>query len=242
MSSQDTTNTSAALDPKTLAADPNLSEDLALALLRKNGLPAEVLERLSKKRGITKSRRVKLAIVVHPSTPPHISLPLLRLLFTFQLMEVALTPAAPADIRTAAEEALIHRLETISSGEKLSLARRASGRIAAALLLAAEPRVVRAALENSRLTESAIIKALLHRDASMDFVLAVCRHPRWPLRKEIGIALLRNKNTPLELALEFARGLPPELLAEILRACDLPENAKTALWQAVEAKAVQIEE
>ena len=122
---------------------------------------------------------------------------MVRHLFTFDLMQVALTPVVPADIKMAAEESLINRLERLSQGERLTLAHRASGRVAAALLLDPEPRVIHAALENSRLTESAVIKALMRRDAPAAFVSAVCHHSRWSPRREIRIALLRNEKTPL---------------------------------------------
>jgi hypothetical protein len=166
------------------AADPSLTLDLALALLKRRDLPAQVVEQLGKNSGLMKSRKLKLAIVDHPRTPRHLSLPMVRHLFTFDLMKVALTPGAPADIRIAADEALANRLEKISMGERLSLAHRASERIARALLLDSETRIVRAALENPRLTEASIIKALIRRNSSSAFVEAVCRHSKWSVRTE----------------------------------------------------------
>src|SRR6185437_5429698 len=112
------------------------------------------------------------------------------------------------------EDALINRLETISSGERLTLARRASGRIAGELLLDAETRVMQAAMENPRLTEPPVIKAILRRDASAALVQAVCRHAKWSLRRDIRIALLRSAHTPMARAVEFARGMPAPLLRE----------------------------
>ena len=44
-------------------------------------------------------------------------------------MQVTLNPVALADIKKAAEDALLHRLETISLGERVSLALRASGNV-----------------------------------------------------------------------------------------------------------------
>ena len=120
------------------ASDPALTEDLALVLLKRSDLPTQVLDRLSRNSGVMKSRKVKLALVEHPRTPRHISVPMVRHLFTFDLMQVALTPVVPADIKMSAEESLINRLERLSQGERLSLARRASGRVAAALLLDSE--------------------------------------------------------------------------------------------------------
>src|SRR6266849_4709905 len=222
------------------ASDPRLTEDFALALLKRSDLPAEVLDRLSKNSGAMQSRKVKLAVVEHPKTPRHVSIPMVRHLFTFDLMQVALTPVVPADIKMVAEEALINRLETISSGEKLSLGHRASGRVAGVLLLDSEPRVIRAALENSRLTEASIIKALMRRDSRAAFVEAVCHHARWSPRREIRIALLRNEKTPLARALEFARSLLAGLVGEILHSSRLPANTKSHLLKDVAERAVKV--
>jgi hypothetical protein len=169
-----------------------------------------------------KSRKVKLALVEHSRTPRHISVPMVRHLFTFDLMRVALTPVVPADIKMVAEESLINRLERLSQGERLSLAHRASGRVAATLLIDREPRVIHAALENSRLTESGVIKALMRRDAPEAFVRAVCHHSKWSQRRGIRVALLHNGKTPLSRALEFSRSLPPAVVREILHGSHLP--------------------
>ncbi|MGH9502027.1 MAG: hypothetical protein ACRD20_04165 [Terriglobales bacterium] len=215
------------------AADPALTEDLALALLKQSDLPSQALDRLSRNSGVMKGRKVKLALVEHPRTPRHVSIPLVKHLFTFDLMQVALTPVVPADIKMAAEESLIHRLERLSQGERLSLAHRASGRVAAALLLDPEARVIHAALENSRLTESAVIKTLMRRDSQAAFVGAVCHHSKWSPRREIRIALLRNEKTPLSRALEFSRSLPPALVREILHGSHLPAAIKKGLLKDV---------
>jgi len=215
------------------ATDPALTEDLALALLKQSDLPTQALDRLSRNRGIMKSRKVRLALVEHPRTPRHISIPMVRHLFTFDLMQVALTPVVPADIKMAAEESLVNRLERLSQGERLTLAHRASGRVTAALLLDPEPRVIHAALENSRLTESAVIKALMRRDAPAAFVSAVCHHSRWSPRREVRIALLRTEKTPLARALEFARSLPAPLVREILQGSHLPMAMKSSLLKDV---------
>jgi hypothetical protein len=211
------------------ASDPALTEDLALALLKRGDLPSEVLEALSKNLSVIKLRKVRRALVEHPRTPRHISLPMLRHLYTFDLMQVALTPLVPADIKRAADEALVNRMETISSGEKLSLARRGSGRIAEELLFEKEPRVMHAALESPRLSESSIVKALVRHDASASLVEAVCQNVKWSLRREVRIALLRNDKTPLAKALEFARSLTPALLREVLQNSRLPVNTKAYL-------------
>lgn len=217
------------------AADPTLSEDLALTLLKRSDLPAQAIDQLSKNGSLMKSRKVKLAVIEHPRTPRHISIPMVRHLFTFDLMQVALTPTVPADIKRSAEESLINRLERIPQGERLSLAHRASGRVATELLLDPEARVIEAALENSRLTESAVVTMLMRRGSSAALVGAVCRSSRWSTRRDIRIALLRNEATPLDCALEFARSFPASLVREILDDSRLPSATKERLLSDVKA-------
>lgn len=214
-------------------APESLSEDSALALLKQPDLSPEIIEKIRKNSGVMKSRKVKLALAAHLKTPRHISLPMVPHFFTFDLMQLALTPAAPADVKKAAEDALMNRLETISSGERLTLARRASGRIAGELLLDSETRVMHAAMENSRLTEAPVIKAVLQRDASAALIQAICHHEKWSLRREIRIALLRSQHTPMAKAVEFARGMPIPLLREVLQSSKLPANTKSYLLRDV---------
>ena len=218
------------------AANPGLTEDAALGLLNRSDLPAEALEAISKNGGLMKRRKIRVGVARHPNTPRHVSLPLLRQLYTFDLMQVALTPITPADVKKAADEILAAKLASISSGERLSLAKRGSTRIAGELLVDKEPRIMQAALENGRVTEAVIVKALARHDAPAPFVEAVCHHPKWSLRREIRIALLRSDKTPLARALEFARAFPPALVREILQNSRLPASTKAYIQKELAAR------
>jgi hypothetical protein len=218
------------------AGDPRLTEELALALLERRDLPASGAEKLAKHPALKKSRKVQLALVTHPHTPRFVSLPLLRHLHTFELMQVALTPAVAADVRAAADEAILNRRETISPGERLTLAKRASGRLAAALLLDSEPRIVEATLENPQLTEALVVKALMKERAPPALAEMVSHHPKWSLRREVQHALLRNPGTPLGRVLVFARSLPTEALREIMRQSRLSENVRAYLTKELESR------
>lgn len=211
------------------AADPALTGDLALALLKRADLPGEVLEQLSKNRAALKLRKVKIALACHPHTPRHVSVPMIRQFYTFDLMKVALSPVVPADVKLSADETLIARLKTITLGERLTLARRASGRIAGALLLDAEQRIMRAALENSRLTEGPVVKAVLNSSASVALVQAVSRHAKWSYRRDVQIALLQTEHLSLARARAFASGISPTLLGEILQTSRLSAGIKEQL-------------
>src|ERR1700683_318289 len=214
--------------PEVDPASP-LNVDLALALLERRDLPPETLEQLGRDPAALKSRKVFVALAGHPRAPRHLALRLLRHFYTGDLMQFALRPSVATDLKHFAAEQLVTRLPSVTLGERLMLARRASETVAAALLLDKQPRVAHTALENSRLTEAAVIKALLRLSAGASFVEAVCHHPKWSVRREVRLALLRSPHTPLARALEFARNLPPPLLRDVLHTSRLSEKIKTYL-------------
>ncbi len=210
-----------------------LSEDWALAQLKNRDLAAEQIDELSRNRSLLKLRKVRFALAAHPHTPRQLALRLIRELYTFDLMRLSLTPAVAADLKRLADELLVSRVPSITLGERLSLARRSSGFVAAALLLDKESGVWQAALQNPRLTEAAIVKALQALRSSPAFVEAVCHDQKWSVRHEIRVALLRNPHTPLARAIEFARRLPAPLLRDVLHTSHLPEKTKTYLRNTV---------
>lgn len=205
------------------------SEDLALALLNDCGLLSEKVERLAETAIVRKSRKVRRALAAHPHAPRHLALRIIREFYTFDLMQFALTPGVGADLKRSADELLVSRLASITLGERLALARRASGTVATSLLLDKESRVWQTALENSRLTEAALVRILARSTVSAALVEAVSHHVKWSARHEVRMALLRNAKTPVACAIEFARTLPPVQLREILRVSHLSDEIKSCL-------------
>src|SRR5262249_26102476 len=170
------------LDPEILvavAADGRLTEDLALAMLERRDLPRQVLEQIHKHKSLARQRKVQLALVMHPRTPRHISVPIIRHLYPFELMKVALQATVAPDVKRAAEEVLIAKLTTVSSGERFTLAKQGSGRVAATLLIDKEARIMRAALDNPQMTEIWIVKALKAETGTDMLAPAVARHTKW---------------------------------------------------------------
>jgi hypothetical protein len=210
------------------------SEDQALALLKRSDVTATDLALLARNPSVAKSRKVLLALATHHRTPRHITVPMLRRLFTFDLMQVALTPSVAADVKRAAEEQILNRLESLSLGERISLARRASGRVAAGLLLDVEPRVISTALDNSRLVEASVVMMLMKHNAPAPLFALTSEHPKWSLRKEVQIALIRGEKTPLPRAIVLARNFSKEFLREIV-----PESRIEAVLQSVNPSATE---
>lgn len=224
---------------RAVAADRRLSEDLALTLLTRMDLPAAALEEVAKNASVMKHRKVIVALVAHPRTPRHVAIPIARRLYSFELMQLALKPGVAADLKMAMEEALVARMETISQGERLTLAKRASGRVAAALLLDPEQNIVDAALVNPQMTEAWVVKALMKEEVPLTLVETASRHPKWSLRRDVRLALLRNENTPLARVLGFAQSLPTSVLQDVLKHSRLPATIKSYLEKEVALRAAR---
>jgi hypothetical protein len=198
---------------------------------------------------------VKIALVSHPHTPRHVSIPLARQFYLFDLMKVALSPCVPADVKVAIDDVLISRVNAPTVGERLTLARRASGRVAAALLLdkeigdgkidrrvkdakitARESRVMQAALDNPRLPEALVVQSVLRPTVGASLIYAVAQHAKWSRRREIRTALLRTEHLSLARALEFGREIPCTLLRELLASSRLPPSIQEQLLRENRAK------
>ncbi len=218
------------------AAHPGMNEDLTLSLLARRDLPAVALEALVKNPSVMKHRKVITAIAGHPRTPRHVSLPIVRTLYVFELMQIALTPAVAPDIKRAAEDQIVLRLETISAGERLTLAKQGSNRVAEALLCDVEARIVEAALLNPRMTEASVVQALAKDKVPAHFVEQTCRHPKWSLRREVQLALLKSEHTPLARVLAFIQAFSTQTLRDILKHSRLPANVKMYLIEELDSR------
>ena len=208
------------------ARNPNLQEPDLLRLLERKDLAPEVLREIAVHKEALHSYPVKLALARHPRTPRLISLPLLKFLHIFDLVRVAQTPAVPTDVKLAVEEAILKKAERIPRGEKISLARRGSGRVAVGLLLTEDEELIQAVLDNPFLTEAHVLRVLSLEKLSPRVVGMVARHDRWSRRYYLRLALVRNPYTPLHRVLNF---LPDLAVNDLREACldrRMPEHLR----------------
>jgi hypothetical protein len=180
-----------------LLENPRFGEKQVAILLSRRDLAREIVARIAENRQWMKSYPLKLAVVRHPRTPRHLSLPLLKYLYLFDLLAVATATGTPAELKRQAEEAILLQREGLALGQRLSLARRGSNRIAAGLLLDADRRVVDAALMNPAMTEHAVTRGLLDRRAQPALTEAVLEQDHWYRRYAMKLALLRAHHISL---------------------------------------------
>ena len=196
-----------------LLENPHLEELHVCQLLERLDLSANVLAAVASEGKWTSSEAVRLSLARHPRTPRRFSLALLRQLYLFDLVRLSLLPSAPAEIRRLAEEIIITRVPHVPVGQKLTLARRGSARVAGALLAEGHPQAVKLALANAFLTESQVLKVLAKPGVPERVVVAIARDPKWSCQYNVRVALVRNVHTPAHVV----RAILPNLTLRDLK-------------------------
>ena len=208
------------------ARNPNLQERDLLRLLERKDLPAEVLREIAAHKEAARNYTVRLALVRHPRTPRLISLPILKFLYLFDLVRVCQTPAVPAEVKLVAEETILKKVEAIPRGEKITLARRSSGRVAAGLLVTHDRELILAALDNPFLSEAHLLRVLALENLPTVVVESIAHHEKWSHRYHLRLTLIRNPHTPLQLVLSFLPDMAVNDLREICLDRRMPEQVR----------------
>jgi hypothetical protein len=202
----------------TLLDNPALDESQLCMLLERKDLPGEILEEVARRKPLLKNYRVKRALAFHARTPRLISLRLLRDLYLMDLVQLTLTPGAPAELKLNAEEQLLARLPQLPLGQKITLARRGPARVAGALLVEGHMQLVSIVLDNPNVSEAQILKALSREKLSAAVIPAISRHRKWSVTYNVRLALVRHPSSPLATILAYL----PELTVSDLRELAAP--------------------
>jgi hypothetical protein len=102
-----------------LLDNPFVDETHLCLLLDRKDLPGEILEEVARRKPIPRNYRVKRALAFHPRTPRLASLRLVRDLYPMDLVQLALLPGTPAELKRIAEDQLVGRLPQLPLGQKL---------------------------------------------------------------------------------------------------------------------------
>jgi hypothetical protein len=189
------------LDPdmqvvRTSLKNPNLHEDHFLALLKRRDLTEDFLKAVYQRDIVKSSHKLKIALVRNPNTPGPVVLALLPFLHLFELVDLCLVPGVTPDQKFAAERAILQRLPTTELGNKMTLARRATTTVVGEILKDGDSRLVEICLSSPRLREVAILQFINGAKSSPETISMIARHPKWKLRPNLRIAILKNRRTP----------------------------------------------
>jgi hypothetical protein len=198
-----------------LLENPAVEEPHILQMLERLDLSANVLGVIAEKGKWTSSEGVRLRLARHPRTPRRHALALLRRLYLFDLVGLSLLPSTPAEIKRVAEELIVTRVPHLPAGQKLTLARRGTSRVAGALLAEGHAQAIKLALANPFLTESQVLKVLAKAGVPERVVAAIAQHPKWSVQYNVRVALIRNPHTPVPSVLAFLPNLTLRDLKEL---------------------------
>ncbi|HEV2488537.1 MAG TPA: hypothetical protein VGT03_01920 [Candidatus Acidoferrales bacterium] len=207
--------------------NPHLTEGDVTILLERLDLSGTLLGAIASHPSWKKNEGVRFRLTRHPHTPRRIALHLLRELFLFDLVQVSFSPSSPAEIRRIAEELILHRLPHLPIGQKLTLARRGSARIAGGVLAEGHTQAATLALDNPFLNEAQILRVLSRSHVPERVVIAIARHPRWSCQYNVRLALVRHPATPLAAVLRFLPDITLRDLRELISAASM-HNAMRA--------------
>ena len=216
--------------------NPAFDETHLCFLLERKDLSGLLLEEISKRKAWRASYRVRLGLAAHPHTPRLIAMRLLRELHLMDLVRISLLPTSSMELRRLADERVLTQLPQLPLGQKLTLARRGSARIAAGLVAHGPEQVARVALDNSFLTESQLLKALAKESLPERIVAAVATHAKWSKLVNIRVALLRHRQASPSEAAALAADLPRREIEDLLETSRLPEFVRAALREELARK------
>jgi len=219
-----------------LLDNPALDETQLCLLLDRKDLPKEILEEVARRRPLLKNYRVKRALAFHPRTPRLASLRLIRELYLMDLVQLTLLPGISVELKRNAEEQLVARLPQLPLGQKITLARRGTGRVAGALLAEGHAQVLSVVLDNGSLTEAQVLKALARERLPVGVVKAIAQHRKWSHTYNVRLALVRHPNSTLSTILAYLPELTVSDLRELASPGIVSENLRKYLLAEIQQR------
>jgi len=219
-----------------LLDNPALDETQLCLLLDRKDIPTEVLEEVARRKPLLKNYRVKRALAFHPRTPRLASLRLIRELYLMDIVQLTLLPGISVELKRNAEEQLVARLPQLPLGQKITLARRGTARVAGALLAEGHAQVLSVVLDNGSLTEAQVLKALSRERLPVGVVKAVAQHRKWSHTYNVRLALVRHPNSTLSTILAYLPELTVSDLRELAAPGIVSENLRKYLLAEIQQR------
>ncbi|MDP2168287.1 MAG: hypothetical protein Q8J64_08165 [Thermodesulfovibrionales bacterium] len=209
----------------------NLTEDMAAFIAESRSAPSEALGFLSTDIRFKNSYKLKLAVCKNPKSPQKMTLPLLKFLRVFDLADLTKNQHIPVNLRQKIEQSLSERIPAMPSGVKTALAKRASSNIVAMLMHRGDRNVIDSCLDSPGLTEGALYKIILKASEKPLLIKAIAEHPKWSLRYDIRLALIRNFYTPMTYVENFICGMKTSDLRYLYRDPQIPASTRPFLYR-----------
>ena len=216
--------------------NPNFGEIHLEAILSNPNLPSGLIQGIASQKQWLLRYEVRRGIVSHRNAGRALKMNLLHFLRWRDLLRVIEDRHQPPPVQRAAETLLRKRIEEMSVGEKIALARIATPAVFAALRADLHPDVVTALLMNPRLVEEEVLAICSEERASPTALAAVGACTRWSSRHPVKMALLHNPATPAKVCLEFLDSLQGSDLKEVIAAPTTSRLVRTTARQILKSR------
>ena len=200
--------------------------ELIIIMIRARRLSPGLLNLIHKNKRFIREYKVRLELVLNPSTPRAVTLRLIKDFHQDDLAKISRDITLHPAVRTLADNYLKIRLASMRIGERISLAKIATPALLRLLMIDPDQRVVETCLSNYRLGEADVVRYANDTRAKGEKLDLIVQHPRWSAYQSILTALSRNPNihyASLRIVYEKIR-LP--LLIKFIHSPNLDENKR----------------
>ena len=204
-----------------ILADESIT-DLDLRHALRTRLPPNVTAHVMERSRFGTRQTVLGAVARSPSTAPRIALQALPGLSWRDLADVAVAAELVPAVRQKAEALLLEGLNAMRLGDLITLARMGPGRVTSRLLLATEPRVREAGLQNPRLRDGDLCLLLESGNAPGQLASEILKVHRWATSYQVRRAIVRSSTTPHPISLALIAEMNPGDLRDLARSDDVP--------------------
>ncbi|MBI5641491.1 MAG: hypothetical protein HZA17_13810 [Nitrospirae bacterium] len=208
----------------------NFSEDMAVFVVKKKTISAEVLGFLAGDVRFKDSFKLKLALCKNPKTPQRITLALLKFMRIFDLADIAKDQQVNINIRQKIEHMIAERIPSMPLGVKTALAKRASTNILISLLDSGDEKVIATCLESPMLTEGNLFRLINRPVTKPEVIRLIAGHGKWSLGYNVRFALIRNFFTPMNAVNKFIGGMKTNDLKELYSDPKIPSSTKPFIF------------
>lgn len=184
-----------------------LNDNQAIQVLNNPNCTEPVIRTIYENENLLSHHKIQYLLVRHPHIPSAVSQRFIPLLYWKELLEIALNIKVPPVIRRNCEKYLKERIPGMGLGEKISLARRATQSLISTLRMEKHIKVIEALLDNPRMTENHIAVMANNSQTPTEVLMLIGNKSKWSSRYDIKLALIKNTQTPLGLALRLLKSL-----------------------------------
>jgi len=180
-----------------------LDVPLARRILANPHCSVEIVTGILARKDLLSAYELRKALVFDPRTPQVPALSLVPTLYWIDLVSAGLDMHVRPVVRRGADRRLIELLPSLAVGERMAIARRSSLGVQRAISRDRQPRVVRALLDNPRVTDGVVIPMAASAATPPAILDVIATDRRWSVRYGVRVAICRNPSTPVPTTLRL---------------------------------------